>query len=84
MKVHNIIPLSKVPHFDGAELVASPPHTVEQVGSGLVAEVKEELEPPSDSSDMKQRIGEADDDYLVRPSCKFLVVNKRIAITIIH
>jgi hypothetical protein len=82
MKVHNIIPLSKVPHFDGAELVASPPHTVEQVGSGLVAEVKEELEPPSDSSDMKQRIGEADDDYLVR-TCRFVVVNFFV-VTIIH
>lgn len=74
MKVHHITPLSKVPHFDGAELIASPPHTGEQVASGSDAEVKQE--PPSqegDSGDMKQRIGEADDDYLIR-TCRFVVV----------
>ena len=46
-------------------------NTGEKIESGLVSKVKEE--PPSDSSDMKQRIGEADDDYLVR-TCRFVVV----------
>ena len=63
MKVHHITPLSKVPHFDGADFVRSiAPDSKEEVGS----EVRTE-------SDMKQRVGEADDDYLVR-TCRLVVI----------